>query len=92
MYESKLQTKVTTFYKFIRDMTVVSLVIYLKGKRHYGTVTTTTLEPPFNVARFKVFCHLMFNFDDPKSICLVLTDLHSRFQFSVKIHWSPKKP
>jgi hypothetical protein len=37
MYESELHTEGTAFYRFIRDMTVVKLVTYLKGKRQYGS-------------------------------------------------------
>jgi hypothetical protein len=36
------------------------------------------VNPPFNVPQFKVFPHLMFNFNDPKSIISMLNVLHSR--------------
>lgn len=38
-----------------------------------------TVEPLFMVPRFKVFCHLTFTINDPKSIESVLNCLHLRF-------------
>jgi hypothetical protein len=38
-----------------------------------------TVEPPFGVPQFKVSPHLMLNFNDPKSVFLVLNFLHLRY-------------
>jgi hypothetical protein len=51
-----------------------------------------TVETAFNLPQFKVFPHLTFNFNDPKSIFFVtFLPLQDLPQFGVQIHYSQIK-